>query len=331
MPAPEVNAFGDGAHNAGETGLTIGGGGFGAFPGSAWIYENSDRTGVSDQLTVLGWNDIELSGVDIPASPANSSGTRYLFLQREDLAWSNAFAFTLTAGGVVLTPVDIAQAQVLDAVGLTQTHVLAVADIAQAQVLDGVGLSQTHVLAVGELAQLQVLDGAGLVIEGTLVPVDIAQANVLDSLAISQAHVLPVADIAQLQVLDAIFSGQIRWLSASRLRVYPSTGQESSRFSRLWVAYDSELRLEDLVDEDGLPVTDATVELTTLTDRAGNAVEGILLPTPMLHISGGDYQCALPATLGVTADKIYKATARAVANGAAAPFTETLIAARRAI
>lgn len=94
MPAPEISAFGDGAHDAGTAGIDIDGGGFGAFPGSAWIYASSDRTGNSDQLTVNSWNDIQIN-VDIPASLNNSDGTRYLFVQREDLAWSQGFEFTL--------------------------------------------------------------------------------------------------------------------------------------------------------------------------------------------------------------------------------------------
>lgn len=95
MPlAPEISAFGDGEHSPGLTGITIDGGGFGAFPGSAWIYENSDRSGNSDQLTIDTWNDIQLS-VDIPSSLTNIAGTRYLFVQREDLAWSQPFSFSL--------------------------------------------------------------------------------------------------------------------------------------------------------------------------------------------------------------------------------------------
>lgn len=97
--APEIASFGDGNHEEGETGLAITGGGFGAFAGSAWIYQNADRTGLSDQLTVGTWNDIQLSGVEIPASPNNATGTVYLFVQREDLAWSQGFAFTLSEAG----------------------------------------------------------------------------------------------------------------------------------------------------------------------------------------------------------------------------------------
>ncbi len=96
MPAPEVSTFGDGDHRIGEVGLTIDGGGLGAFPGSAWIYENSNRSGLNDELIIGTWNDIELRNVDIPGSVNNAAGTRYLFVQREDLAWSQGLAFTLS-------------------------------------------------------------------------------------------------------------------------------------------------------------------------------------------------------------------------------------------
>ncbi len=97
MPAPEISAFGDGDHRIGEAGLTIDGGGFGAFPGSAWIYANSARSGAVDQLTIGVWNDIQFTGVEIPAPANNTAGTRFLFVQREDLAWSQGFSITLSA------------------------------------------------------------------------------------------------------------------------------------------------------------------------------------------------------------------------------------------
>lgn len=101
MPlAPEIASFGDGSHVQGESGLTINGGGFGAFPGEAWIYTNADRTGSSDQLTVGSWNDIELSSVSIPGTTANPAGSVFLFVKREDLAWSQAYAFTLESAAV---------------------------------------------------------------------------------------------------------------------------------------------------------------------------------------------------------------------------------------
>lgn len=104
MPAPDITSFGDGSHEVGETGLSILGAGFGAFPGSVWMYQNSDHTGLSDQLTVGAWDDLTIAGVSIPASTNNSAGTVYLFVEREDLALSQAFEFTLAA--VVVPPVE---------------------------------------------------------------------------------------------------------------------------------------------------------------------------------------------------------------------------------
>ena len=123
MPAPEVSAFGDGEHQFGETGLTIDGGGFGAFPGAAWIYENADRTGLTDQLTIGTWNDIQFSGVDIPGSPNNSPGTRYLFVQREDLAWSQAFAFAFAFATAMSVNTNIVRPIAMDIVKLIASEI----------------------------------------------------------------------------------------------------------------------------------------------------------------------------------------------------------------
>lgn len=106
MPAPEISAFGDADHEMGETGLGVDGGGFGAFAGSLWIYENPDRTGDADELVFGEWSDLQVLGVQIPEDANNEPGTRYLYLQREDLAWSNAFEFTLVGapGTTTLRP-----------------------------------------------------------------------------------------------------------------------------------------------------------------------------------------------------------------------------------
>lgn len=110
--APEISAFGDGNHEEGESGLTVDGGGFGAFPGSVWMFQNADGSGAADELTVAGaWNDIQIAGVAIPAAPNNAPGTVYLRVLREDLAWSQGFAFSLSASGGTVT---VGQAQETD-------------------------------------------------------------------------------------------------------------------------------------------------------------------------------------------------------------------------
>lgn len=98
MPAPVVTRFGDGSHAPGETGLTIDGAGFEAFDGEVWLFENQDRTGASDQLTFSGWNDQQISGVDIPDPTNNALGLVYLAVKRIDLAWSPSFAVFLDDG-----------------------------------------------------------------------------------------------------------------------------------------------------------------------------------------------------------------------------------------
>lgn len=106
MPlAPEIWDFGDESHQKGETGLSITGAGLGPFPGLARMYANADRTGAQDDLTVGTWGDMSLGDVEIPGTTNNVPGAVYAFVQREDLAWSTGFAFTLTAAaGQFITP-----------------------------------------------------------------------------------------------------------------------------------------------------------------------------------------------------------------------------------
>jgi len=122
MAAPGIAAFGDGSHAPGASGLAVQGGGFGAFPGHVWIYQNADRTGNADELTVTAWNGVEAT-VTIPGSLTNTAGTRYLFLQRSDLAWSNAFAFTLESASGINGSVS----KTLGALTLTSAAALALA------------------------------------------------------------------------------------------------------------------------------------------------------------------------------------------------------------
>ena len=47
----------------------------------------------------------------------------------------------------------------------------------------------------------------------------------------------------------------------------------SLKHSQLFIATDSVIELKDLVDQDDAPVTDATVEMTALTDADGDAAQ----------------------------------------------------------
>lgn len=97
---PFITSFGDDDHEEGETGLTVFGQDFGQFAGELWMFANADRTGAADELTVGAWSDLQLSGVEIPASPNNSTGTVYLAVKTENLDWSSPvfeYSFTLSA------------------------------------------------------------------------------------------------------------------------------------------------------------------------------------------------------------------------------------------
>ncbi len=103
MALPFISNFGDENHEEGETGLTVDGFDLGSGldgVGELWMYQNADRTGSADQLTVGTWRNEQLTGVEIPASPNNATGTVYAFVKRfGDNAWSLAYTFTLTAAG----------------------------------------------------------------------------------------------------------------------------------------------------------------------------------------------------------------------------------------
>lgn len=97
--APEIASFGDLNHQKGESGLTIIGGGLGAFPGRVLMCQNADGSGLVDVLTVGGpWSDTSIAGIGIPVAPNNAPGTVYAIVEREDLAWSQALSFTLSVG-----------------------------------------------------------------------------------------------------------------------------------------------------------------------------------------------------------------------------------------
>lgn len=101
MAAPVISNFGDENHEEGETGLTVSGFQFSHFAGELWMHQNNSvaSPGNTDQLTVGTWADMQLSGVEIPASPNNATGTVFLFVKTENDEWSLPYTFTLSAAG----------------------------------------------------------------------------------------------------------------------------------------------------------------------------------------------------------------------------------------
>lgn len=218
------------------------GGGFGFYsPGvsGVWIYQNSDRSGSADELSVVSWNSVSVT-VDIPSSLTNTAGTRYLFLQRSDLAWSNAFAFTLeaaTANDMSATgSLSISGSADLDAIGslaasgaLSVTGAALLDALGQLAAVGSVSIAGSAVLnAVGQLAaagQLAIVGGAELTnagsvdmsASGLVAIVGVADLDALGSLsALGDLSIVGFADLDALGSLAA--SGAVVVVGAADLR-----------------------------------------------------------------------------------------------------------------
>lgn len=195
-PAPQVDSFGDGSHAPGASGITIAGAGFGPLAGSAWIYQNDDLTGSADELTVMSWADLEIV-VDIPGSLTNTAGTRYLFLQRSDLAWSNAFAFTLeAASGVTLTVQNASHGHAAQSPALTQANTLAVQNAAHGHAADSVALTQANTLAVQNAGHGHTAESVSLTQANTLAVQGASHGHAADNVDLASGLVLSVASAA---------------------------------------------------------------------------------------------------------------------------------------
>lgn len=119
-----------------------------------------------------------------------------------DLAQAQTLdAVTITQHNV-LAVADLSQVQLLDGASITQHHVLALLDLVQAQTLDNVDITQHHVLVLNESQQSQTLDNVTLTVAGVIAPADLDQAQTIDATAIVQHHVLAVAELAQAQSID---------------------------------------------------------------------------------------------------------------------------------
>lgn len=107
-------------------------------------------------------------------------------------------------GGASVTAQNLAQAQTIGNVVLTQSHVIAPAGVAQAQTLSLVGVVQHHVLAVGELLQAQAIEAPAVTQHHIITPGGVAQGQAIDQLLLTQAHIIAVNDLAQAQTLDNV-------------------------------------------------------------------------------------------------------------------------------
>lgn len=104
-----------------------------------------------------------------------------------------------------------------------------------------------------------------------------------------------------------------------------------SSHSTVYVANSHIIRLDALRDQDGSYVNDATVTLQSLVDKDGDAVSGVTVPLTMSYVSGSDgrYEGALDESLGISAERWYTATVRAVSGSTQGQWQERLRSAVR--
>jgi hypothetical protein len=107
-------------------------------------------------------------------------------------------------GPITLTVTDLAHADSLGAVALTQVHNLAVANMAHANSIDNVVLSQIHQLAVQALSHAHSLDSPTLTQIHQLIVQAMNHSHSLNGVTLSQIHNLVVQGLAHIHGIDNI-------------------------------------------------------------------------------------------------------------------------------
>jgi hypothetical protein len=105
-----------------------------------------------------------------------------------------------------------------------------------------------------------------------------------------------------------------------------------SKHSVVYIGNTHFAQIEGLSDQDGVPVTTATVELLSVTDNeTGAPVSGIQAPLTMPHVGNALYRASISHTAGFVPGRVYQAVFTAIGpTGQLAQWTETLIARKRA-
>ena len=167
-----------------------------------WVDDVSKETvsGVDNYDAFVDMDELRLG---IMNANVNMSGAIYI----DEVIFLDAGTYIGPVGGgaTPLVVQDVAQAQVVDNVVLTQHQVLVVADSAQAQTTENVVLAQNYgPLTVADVAQAQAIENVVLVQHQVLVVADSAHAQAIEEPALTQHQVLVVDDSAQLQTVENV-------------------------------------------------------------------------------------------------------------------------------
>jgi len=107
---------------------------------------------------------------------------------------------TVSLGTIVgLVVADCANDSTIDAITLTQTHLLTVSDLANSSTEDNIIITQTHLLTANDLSNQNSIDG-NLVLEQinpavNLIFSDLSNSSTIDSVVITQSHNLTIQDV----------------------------------------------------------------------------------------------------------------------------------------
>tara|TARA_R110000772_G_scaffold67595_1_gene150082 strand:- start:847 stop:2067 length:1221 start_codon:yes stop_codon:yes gene_type:complete len=110
----------------------------------------------------------------------------------------------LGGSGTTVTTNQVAQAQTIDQVTLTEHSVLTVGGLSQAQTVEQVTLQQSGTLSVNNLQHIQTIDQVNLTQAHIVSVNDLSQLQNIDQVSLNQGNVLSVNDTDQLQTLGQV-------------------------------------------------------------------------------------------------------------------------------
>lgn len=110
----------------------------------------------------------------------------------------------------VLQASDVVSASTIDALLLSSVHVLSVSDVISAGTIDAVSVTQAHVVSVSNEVSASTADQINLTQQHSLAVPDETSASVSDSIALVQSHTLTASDVISASVVDGIsLSGEM--------------------------------------------------------------------------------------------------------------------------
>ena len=179
---------------------------------------------------------------------------------------------------VDLSIADCANSSTIDAIAITQTHILTVSDLANSSTEDNITITQTHKLTLSDLENSNTIDG-NLVLEQfnpavNLTVSDLANSSSIDSVTITQIHLLTVQDAFNSSIIDNISITQTH-------KLVVSDAENNSTLDNIQLTQTHILAFNDLFNQSSLDNVSITQVHQLLTDDLSNqsTIDGDLILT----------------------------------------------------